>query len=312
MTHRLKNAYWNVCKGEYEAALEPFIPTGPFGDRLLLCCRHRAIIGRWPRLRNPETISEWLLATMLSEEGRSELRRRVTDKELLKVYLEEKLGPGYSAKTIGVLHSKREAEKFEFPRECVIKATHDSGSAIIRRDGEPLDVGAIQGWFDRDYYAEHRERNYKDLVPKVLVEELLSDADDTKGELTDYKLYCFEGWPSFALVIWGRRTSAQSVFLSRNGKRLAINHKYPSPAHEVEKPKRFDEMFEIARVLSEDFSFVRVDMYQVQGRLVVGELTNWPSNGIIRFEPEETMELLGRLWKEPHLDVERLIGCRDP
>ncbi|MBL6431747.1 MAG: hypothetical protein HPM95_13695 [Alphaproteobacteria bacterium] len=136
-------------------------------DKLISCLQFRLSHGRWPGRR--QTLQDALLALKVGDEILSPDRVRTTDKELAKGFIEEKAGPGLAVPTIAVLRSKQEASAYALPRRCVIKPTHSSGSVIIRRDGEPVNIDRITGWFDHNYYRVWREANYRDLAPKVIV-----------------------------------------------------------------------------------------------------------------------------------------------
>jgi len=118
-------------------------------------------------------------------------RIRITDKELAKGFIAERVGGALNVPTVAVLRSPEEAEAFDFPERCVIKPTHSSGPLIIRRAGEPVDRARIAHWFDENYYLVFRERNYRPLQPKVIVEAFALGSPDPDN----FKAYCIDGEP---------------------------------------------------------------------------------------------------------------------
>jgi hypothetical protein len=282
----------------------------PLGDALWSIKRHRRIFKEFPNLLAPKRFSECLLQLKLSADGRSGRRTRVTDKELVKSFVEARLGPGYTAETFAVLRSREEVERFRFPSDCAVKPTHASGLVILRRDERTApDHARIAHWLEINYYDTGKEPNYRWLEPKVIVEELLVDGQ--KDAPLDYKVFCFEGRPAFVQVDIDRFSGHRRAFYSPNWRELDFGVLYPRPSTPVERPPLLERMLEAAGRLSEGFRFMRVDLYSVGARLAVGELTSFPGNCGERFEPDRADYLAGRLFRDRDADVESLFGLRD-
>ena len=85
-------------------------------------------------------------------------------------------------------------------------------------------------------------------------------------------------------------------FYDTSWNRLDIVEKgYPNRDRALRQPKQLGKMLELARALSRDFPFVRVDLYLVGGKIYFGELTFTPANGIITYEPVATDYEMGKL-----------------
>ena len=307
---RIKSAYWRYREeGLLSGLLHLVLPPNRMGDTLWSAWLHHRVFGELPRLRRPRRFNEHIVRLKLSEDGRSELRARISDKELVKDFIRERLGDGRTAQTYAVLRSPEEVRSYDFPAACAIKATHTSGDAILRCNGEPIDHQRIAEWFRINYYEVARESNYRNLEAKVIVEELLSEP----GQLAppDYKVHCFAGIPAYILVISGRFSQIRMDFFSPKWMLLAFRKpEAPLSNTPPDRPASLDAMLSAARTLSAGFSFLRVDFFQVGSRLVVGELTNLPAHGISKFIPDEADFLAGRLFDEPSLDAEILFGVR--
>ena len=267
---------------------------------------HKATYGRWPDLFRPRRFSDRLLKIMLSKDGHSDLRARITDKEFAKEFIKEKAGDGLTARTYAVLRSKEEVDACNFPENCAIKATHDSGSVILRRSGGPIDRALVKSWLDRNFYWRFREPNYRLLTPKIIVEELLASADGR--DLPDYKVFCIKGVPAFIQVDVNRFTNHQRDMFSPRWRKLAFANNYPNSAEEIPSPRGLAEMLPVARTISAGFTFLRVDFYQLDDRIVVGELTNFPQATLVRFMPDSASVSAGALFDNPNLDVEEMFG----
>lgn len=250
----------------------------------------RRFHGRWPK-RESKLISDYLFWRKM-DEGCNRLREMVADKILVKAYVDDRIGSSRCVPTVAVLRSPAEIRSYNFPEICVIKPTHLSGRIIIRRRGEPVDHSVMEGWLKRNHYWHSRERYYKNLKPSVIVEPLLFGDDN----ITDYKCYCYKGRPRMWDVIGDRRSNLRSACFTPNWQRLpfVINGNPRSIAH-FARPENIGEMLEVCVKVSEEFSFVRVDLYSDGRSLYVGELTNCPGNTTCRFFPRGSEAIASRL-----------------
>ena len=121
----------------------------------------------------------------------------------------------------------------------------------------------------------------------------MQDGDGSKG-LIDYKFMCFNGKPEMLMVCTDRTSMGVKVtFLDMNWNRLPFERHYPSDPSEIIKPSTFNHMRDIAAKLSADMPFVRVDLYEINGKVYFGELTLYPGCGFEEFRPDEWDEKLG-------------------
>jgi TupA-like ATPgrasp len=255
------------------------LPFNRAGDRIFIILeflkRHR----RFPR-RNTKQFNDYIYCQLTSDEILDPLRCFVTDKEFLKVWVSHKIGDRYNVPTLAVLRSATAASNFEYPDRCVIKPTHASGQIVVRKAGEEIDVEAICSWFKLNYYRVFREANYKNLLPKIIVEPILFDNDN----LVDYKLFCIRGVPKLVQVDVNRRIQHARTFYSVDWVRQHYEFTYPS-AGDIQRPDNLGDMLQVASRLSEDFSFVRVDLYSNGAETCVSELTHCPNAALGRFYP---------------------------
>ncbi len=111
---------------------------------------------------------------------------------------------------------------------------------------------------------------------------------DTKGQLMDYKFFCFDGEPVFVKVDFDRFENHTSNFYDCNWNYIDMQEMgYKNYKKEVKEPENFEEMIRIAKKLSKNFQFVRVDLYNVDGKIYFGELTFTPASGKNAFIPLE-------------------------
>jgi hypothetical protein len=254
---------------------------------------------RVPNLFRPARFTEHMVILRARNETRSLLRRFMTDKYLAKCFIADKIGSGYTAKTIALLTTMEEALTYAYPDECAIKPTHLSGPIIIRR-GEatrPVAKDQIRSWFTKTYYQYHREPNYRGLKPKVIVEELLADSS---GQVpSDYKVYCFHGKPAIVQVDRNRFQTRNQDFYTCDWEHLDFTKGKPRPVDLTARPRELPEILGFASTLSSGCSFLRVDFYITTKGLKVGELTSFPQGGLTDFDPDIWDRILGSQFANP-------------
>ena len=229
---------------------------------------------------------------------------RCIDKVTFKDYISERLGSGYTAKMYKVWHTPEEVCLDDLPQECVIKSNCSSEGRNMRiisswggdTDKEVL-ADEIRGkWFDRRTLCTNSFISaYHQVTPSVFVEELIPGFDGA----SEYKLFCFHGEPKCLYVprykfVDGVESSDFSVsFYTIDWKFMNFAFGKYEAIPDLERPKRLEQMVELARMLSKDFLFVRVDFIDTKDGLYLSEMTFFPSGGLIPFHPIEADELLG-------------------
>lgn len=155
-------------------------------------------------------------------------------------------------------------------------------------------------WLAMRHELRHGEWAYSGVPPRLLAEELLEPAD---GELLDYKLYCFHGEPAFFRVDAVRECGRVQRHCDLRWQPLPFTiRQYPQLAlHELSQPANWEEMIWLARRLAADVPFVRVDLYNIESRIVFGELTLYPQGGNLRFDPYEYSVWAGGLLTLPDI-----------
>lgn len=254
------------------------LPHNRFGDnlyhRLLFLLKHHRAPGRemlW---------NDVLYRLKTTDEILDPLRVFVSDKELVKIYIKATIGDEYNVPTHAVLRSVDEVDGFDFPDRCIIKPTHASAQYILRRGGEPIDRERIKAWFLLNYYYAGREVNYRPLLPKVIVEPLVFD----NADLSDYRFFCYRGEPRLIQVDMDRHTHHTRKILDTDWNEMDFSILYPRSNKPLARPDTLPEMLRLARALSAPFSFVRIDLYSDNQRVIAGEITNVSANagGIFR------------------------------
>ena len=252
-------------------------------------------------LKNPKTFNEKLQWLKLHD--RKELYTKLVDKYEVKKYISDLFGAEYVIPTIGVYESFNEIDFSKLPNQFVIKCTHDSSSVIICKDKSKLDINEcarkINKALKRNYYYPGREWPYKDVKPRILVEEYM---EDESGELKDYKFFCFNGEPKLVLVCSERFSSSNmcKTWFNSNWELMPISEGGHRVDESLKKPFGFEQMKEMATKLSSEMAFVRVDFYEINSRVYFGEITFFPASGFEKFTPDDWNTKLGDMITLPN------------
>lgn len=270
--------------------------------------------GREINLSNPQTLCEKLQWIKLFY--RDPVMVRCADKYEIHNYLDEIGMADLGNEVLGVYDSANDIDFDSLPQKFVAKATHGSGWNLICKDKSKLDrkkaVAEMNSWLKLDTFVFGREWHYKDIPRRIVVEKFL---DYTP--LYDYKFMCFNGVPKY-LQLNGDIDGKHYVdFYDLNEwKHLPITYMgfHRSPV-DIEKPAQLDRMIELATQLSSRFPFVRVDFYNFEDKVILGELTFFPSSGLRPIIPEdfEYDELFGNLLilPEPNHNLDLLKKIKE-
>lgn len=267
-----------------------WLPDKPYLKLMYYC-----IVNRKLNLENPQTFNEKL--QWLKIYNRKPIYTTMVDKYEAKQYVKDIIGEEYIIPTLGVYSSFEEINFEELPNQFVIKCTHDSGGVVICKDKTKFDKNAARKKINKclksSFFYMGREWPYKDIKPKIIVEQYI---DDHKNEdLTDYKFMCFNGKVKCSFVCTERRSKEglKVTFFDLDWNKMPFERHYPASKEQIEKPIHYEKMIELSEKLSKDLPFVRVDFYEVNGKIYFGELTFFPGNGTEEFTPEEYDYILG-------------------
>jgi hypothetical protein len=243
----------------------------------------------------PRAFSEKLFCRMIEiNRSGNKTYSKLADKYRVRNHISKTVGEKYLIK---LLWHGTDPHKIPFealPPEYIIKTNHGSGM-IIRVHGAPNReeiIETLSKWLSINYYDADHEYHYAAIKPEIIIEERLDDGKEL-GPL-NYSFWCFNGQTSMIQVDNSKRSI--NPFYDTNWNKLNLTSRRNLPDCEIEKPDNLDEMLSVAQTLSKSFDFVRVDLYNVSGKVYFGELTFTPGSGRFKFLPEEWDFELGRRW----------------
>ena len=265
-------------------------------DRDYLERKFEALMGAPLHLDAPQTFNEKLQWLKLYDR-RPEYTMMV-DKYRVREYIAQKIGAEYLIPLLGVWDSPDEIDFAALPEQFVLKCNHNSGLGMcICKDKSTLDLRKVRRELRKglrqDYYLPGREWPYKDVPRKIIAEKFMIDND--VNELRDYKFFCFRGEVKCFKVDFDRFIDHRANYFDPNGNPMPFGEVVcpPKPDKQLVLPENLGKMISLAEKLSGDIPFLRVDFYNVQGRIYFGELTFSPASGMGKFIPEAWDAILG-------------------
>lgn len=276
------------------------ISSDKFYLKVIYFCRfHRRL-----NLEYPKAFTEKI--QWLKLHNTSEIYTQMADKYGVRELVKNAIGEEYLIPLLGVWNSFDEIDFSKLPNQFVLKTTHDSGGIVICHDKNKFDIVAarkkLETSLKHNYFYIGREYPYKNIYPRIIAEKLMVDESGT--DLKDYKFFCIDGKPHF-LFIASERFSEKGAcfnFYDMNLDPLP----FKSKGHRISDKKpcipNFDEMKLLAEKLCVKKCFppqLRVDLYNINGKIYFGEYTFHHDGGLVPFEPDEWDFKLGELVNLP-------------
>lgn len=269
-------------------------------DNMYLKLMFRLRMGRKLDLRNPQSWSEKI--QWLKLYNRKTEYSHMVDKYESKQWAASRIGEEHIIKTIGIYDTFSQIPFGSLPEQFVIKCTHDSGGLVICKNIETVDWKSVEKRINRclkkQFWKNGREWVYKGVKPRINIEEYIEQSD--QDDIDNWKFYCVNGEPfMFFLNSGGHSDNKKYTYFNMDKEELPIKHPFYDKCLEVKLPDNFDEMVNIARKLSDKMILLRVDLYNVDGKIYFGEVTFYPDAGYNKIEPISYDYVMGKYIELP-------------
>ncbi len=263
--------------------------------------KYEDLIGYSLNYENPKTFTEKIQYMKIYDSTRQ--KTVLADKYKVRNWIEDKVGKEHLIPLIGVWDRFDDIDFSQLPNSFCLKTNHGSGMNMIVKNKNEIDLKEVKTLFDwwmkRPFWVYTIEPHYKEIPRRIIAEEYIEELD---GGLYDYKFHCFHGKPVFIQCIGDRNlekhTGYQKNYDIDWNELDWIFEDYPSFPYSVPKPNCLSEMLFIAERLSSEFDYVRVDLYEVRGKVYFGEMTFTPGSGNYPYKgtwTREKDEVLGKL-----------------
>ena len=207
-------------------------------------------------------------------------------------------------KLYGIWKTTSAIDFAKLPQSFVLKTNHDCGGVVIvpNKDAFLADkkvfnaaMTKLAEHLKKNYYKLSKEWHYNGIEPRVFAEEFLTSENEENKGLDDYRFHCFGNRIAFIQV--ANFTHTRNDLFDEKWQKLPVRYLNPNRETEIKKPSNLVFMCQIATALSSAISYVRVDLFVVNSRTFVGEMTFTPNGGTAKFEPSEYDKIFGDFWK---------------
>jgi hypothetical protein len=228
---------------------------------------------------------------------------QVADKAAVRDYVEARLGRHLLPERYYITIDPQTIPFDKLPDRFVVKPTHGSGWIQIVTDKSTLDrvtlIKTCRGWLRQSYYEATREWVYKNIEPRIIVEQFIDDgAGNTPN---DYKFFVFNGAVEMIQVDTARFSDHRRRLYTPTWEKLPVLLDYDDISGELPRPRHLQQMIAAAEALGRGLDFIRADFYDTPDRVYFGELTTTPLGGYHQFRPKEFDYYLGSRWKLPNI-----------
>ncbi len=270
-------------------------------DKQYLKKRFIKKLGYVPDFNEPKTFNEKVTARMIYD--RCPFYTVLADKHAVRDLVANRIGTQYLVPLLGVHHYFEDIKFDLLPQQFVLKCTHDSGSAVICKKKDTLDMPHVKKKMNRslsmNMYYRKREWHYKNITPKIMIEKYVELYVDqiTQSTITTCRVHCFQGKPKFIEV---DITGADGIEYSNIYNTLwelqsfTVDGKKNTPL-DVKEPVEFVKMLELAEQLCFKYGYSRID-FLLTNTVYFSEITLTPNAGRMVIEPKQWDETLGLLW----------------
>lgn len=261
---------------------------------------YRKNMGVALNLSNPQTLSEKIQYLKINDYYHNPIVMQCADKYAVREYVKSKGCADILNDLYAVFTHPSDISWEKLPDEFVLKCNHGCGGNIICRDKSKLDIEKackdLETWLKQEYGLERAEFSYEGIPRKIICEKLIKT--ENGGLPFDYKFFCSYGKPKLIEVISDRTDSGLNLdyftpewewIPVKKGDRGNLGTK-------LSKPVKLEEMLMYAKILSEDFPLVRVDLYCEYNQIIFGELTFCPNGGCIKLNPEKYGKIFGDMF----------------
>lgn len=263
-------------------------------DKIYIQLYYFAYFKKFINFKNPRTYNEKLNWLKLND--RNPQYTKLVDKYEVKKYIADIIGEEYIIPTLGIWENFDDIDFDTLPNQFVLKCTHDSEGIAIIKDKNKMNFietrNKLENAMKYNFFYIGREWPYKNVKPRIIAEQYIED--NIEKDLKDYKFFCFNGEPKAMFIASDRgKNETKFDFFDMDFKHLTIKQHYPNSKILPSKPKNFNQMINLSKIISKDFKHVRVDFYEVNGKIYFGELTFYHFSGFQPFNPNNWDNVFG-------------------
>ncbi len=252
-----------------------------------------------PNLKNPQSFNEKTTLLKLEDYNNNPKVSMLSDKYEVRQYVKEKGLEKILNKLYFVYDSANDIDFNQLPNKFALKCTHGCAYNIICKNKKELNIEKtrkkLNMWLKEKYGYTTQELHYTKIKPRIIAEKYLCNEEDKMP--LDYKIYCFNGKAKCILVCSEREKKLKLSYYDLDWNRVNYEKASWGSTKDIKKPNKLEDMIKYAEILSEGFPFVRVDLYNDNGKIIFGEMTFTPACCCAPYYSKEGNKVLGEmLW----------------
>lgn len=245
-------------------------------------------------LKNPLRYTEKLQYLRLYTFPKNELVSKCAGRASVRDYIKENGFEDTLIPIFGVFEKFDDIDFSKLPNQFVMKATHACAFNYICLDKSKIDMPALRKqfnkWLKTDYGKKTVEPHYSSIKKEIIIEHYLGNAP------TEYKIHVFNGVARYMYVVTGRGTDIRynNYYIDWTPFDGAQFNGWKKRDEEIPIPENWDEMVKMSEKLGKPFPFVRVDLYNINGKIYFSEMTFTPAKGTLILDVPETDYEIGK------------------
>lgn len=260
-----------------------------------------SVTGKWLDWNHPKDINEKLM--WLNRFAPNPLKTKCADKYLVREYVKEKGLEKLLIPLLGVWDAAEDIDFESLPDQFALKCNHGCGYNIICSNKSSLDIEQtkkkLNEWLKIDYSSVLYEFHYKDIPRKIVGEEFIKEYE--QDGIVDYKFHCFNGKVQCCLVCYDRNNGINKDIYSTEWERKDyVLDQFHVNRKKIAQPKNLDYMLQVSSILSEEFDYCRVDLYEINGNVRFGEMTFTPAANMMTSYTQSFLDELGECLQLPN------------
>jgi hypothetical protein len=269
--------------------------------KLAISIIFRRVLNKKMDWDNPKDFNERV--NWLKIHGDIELWARLTDKYEVRGYIKEKGLEDILVKLYGVWDRAEDIDFDSLPNSFVMKTTNGCNTVLLVEDKSKIDIKKTRALF-KQFLKEPMgyatvEPHYFKIKPRIIAEEMLVNDNPQSTSLVDYKFICLNSEPHMIMLCADRviRQRMSCSFYNMNWEYMPEQSlgQHAGNVVRLDKPKTYNQMIEVCRVLAKDHPQVRVDLYEAGGHIYFGEMTFTFQGGYIDYITPEKLREMGDL-----------------
>ena len=257
-------------------------------------------LGYQLNLKNPKSFNEKIIWKKIND--RNPLLPVTADKYEVRSYIREMLGEERANEILIPLYYVTDQPATipfkDLPSAFIVKPNHTSGRSIVVEKGAVNQNDIIRTcdrWLKTPYGLEKLEWAYQPIKRKIVIEKLLRSEDGSNP--VELKFHVFHGKCKLVFLILDKQNNPYRSYYDEHWNYLLVKKTTRPRGPKIEKPKNYEVMLKLAEILSKPFDYLRIDFYNIKGKIYLGELTNYPGSGTTKFESQSFDFELGEYWK---------------